>query len=227
MQSLASWKTRTLLMVSPAWLMVPLIVLPLMAADTGFPMQPRKLTPLETELHPLGVGLYANIVRGDHQLSFCTNDIRAIDNVLERYQGQYSEAVAEVRYNLAIEHWTFFNEPTLAVQRLQALQRDLPESAFAAKATHEIDSIPKAAVGRALRKTLKPGMEFPDFDEKDMNGEPLSIKRFRGKPVVIVTWSTETAPDYRVQCGRDRGVGSKLPEDEQRTMATIFWRQRP
>jgi len=41
---------------------------------------------------------------------------------------------------------------------------------------------------------LKEGAAFPDFDEKDLAGNPLSIANFKGKVVLVDFWATWCPP---------------------------------
>lgn len=47
---------------------------------------------------------------------------------------------------------------------------------------------------RKIRHTLMEGAIFPDFQEKDVMGRPLSISDFRGKLVLVDFWATWCVP---------------------------------
>ena len=47
---------------------------------------------------------------------------------------------------------------------------------------------------KAVQRSLVEGAKFPDFDEKDVAGNPLSIGNFKGKIVLVDFWATWCAP---------------------------------
>jgi thiol-disulfide isomerase/thioredoxin len=52
----------------------------------------------------------------------------------------------------------------------------------------------KQAAAEKLQKSLVKGAQFPDFDEKDIMGSPLSIANYKGKIVLIDFWATWCVP---------------------------------
>jgi Thioredoxin-like len=151
-------------------------------------------TPLQRELRPIYDRIHAKLETGSHDRNLFTNELNAIDEILQRYAQERPEIVAEHRYDLALAHWRVFHEPKQAIALLEQLKRDFPQTSYAKKADLDIDAIPKIEAGIALRKTIEVGKPFPDFDVRDLSGEALSVANYRGKPVLLLGWSVSTAP---------------------------------
>jgi thiol-disulfide isomerase/thioredoxin len=83
---------------------------------------------------------------------------------------------------------------------LKQLQRDFPNSTQAQRAEALIASIKEGEEARKIQaQTPSPpndaaGSIFPDFDVKDLDGNPLSIARYKGKVVMVDFWATWCGP---------------------------------
>ena len=47
---------------------------------------------------------------------------------------------------------------------------------------------------KKIQDALAPGVTFPDFDEKDLEGKALSIGKYKGKVVLVDFWATWCVP---------------------------------
>src|SRR6185436_999236 len=166
----------------------------LLAADDLHDLFTQGPTPLQRELKPISERIQAKILAGAHDRKLFTNELNAIEEVLRRYPAERPEKLAEVRYGLAIGHWKLFNDPTRAIQLLEQLKRDFPQTTYAPKAASDIEAIPKIDAGIRMRASIALGTPFPDFEVRDMSDQPLSTTSCRGKPVLILSWKVSTAP---------------------------------
>src|SRR6202007_1273589 len=57
-----------------------------------------------------------------------------------------------------------------------------------------INELQKMAERKKIRDALAPGTAFPDFTENDVNGNPLSISKYKGKVVLVDFWATWCPP---------------------------------
>jgi len=80
-----------------------------------------------------------------------------------------------------------------------------------------------------IQRGLVVGATFPDFNEKDVNGKPLSMANFKGKVVLIDFWATLVRPvpgrnsnvvaSYQKYHGKGfEVIGVSLDQDRQKLL---------
>jgi hypothetical protein len=114
-------------------------------------------------------------------------NLAAFDTLLAAHKGETTEDVAQILYMKATLYAQVLNNDEKCLALLKELQAGFPRSATAARAGAMIASL-------EAQRTLGVGNVFPDFAEKDLAGQPLSIANYKGKIVLLDFWATWCGP---------------------------------
>jgi len=81
------------------------------------------------------------------------------------------------------------------VELVQQVKRDFPETKQGKNADEVLKSFKQQEESKKVQRALVAGSKFPDFDEKDVAGKPLSVANYKGKVVLIDFWAKLDQPD--------------------------------
>jgi peroxiredoxin len=84
------------------------------------------------------------------------------------------------------------DDPEKAAETFKQIKRDVPETG--ASVDMILDSLKWPLEAQKIRRTLVEGTKFPDFEEKDLAGKPLSLANYKGKVVLVDFWATWCMP---------------------------------
>jgi thiol-disulfide isomerase/thioredoxin len=77
---------------------------------------------------------------------------------------------------------------------VQQVKQDFPDTQAGKNADKILEQIKLQAEAKKIQSSLVAGVRFPDFDEKDVAGQPLSIASYKGKVVLLDFWATWCGP---------------------------------
>ncbi len=161
----------------------------------------RPVGSVASELQAIVQGVQDKLKAGKSTEADLAPDLKSFDSLLARHAGEKTDAVAQILYMKATLYLEIFNNTDKAAELVRKLKTDYPDTKIGKDADKLLDFIAKRneaekmkAEAKKVQAALVPGAAFPDFSEKDLNGQPLSVASFKGKVVLVDFWATWCGP---------------------------------
>jgi thiol-disulfide isomerase/thioredoxin len=123
-----------------------------------------------------------------------TPELKELDGIYLQHKGESPEDLANVLRLKATLYWSVIDNSEKGIAVIRQIKKDYPNTTVGRDADNIISLIQQHEEGRKIRRTLTNGAQFPDFSEKDLVGNPLSVGRYRDKLVLVEFWATWCAP---------------------------------
>jgi peroxiredoxin len=145
----------------------------------------------KTELTTLVTQIRADMAAGKMTESALADDLKQFDALLDEHKGEKTDDVARILYMKATLYAQVFKNQPKADELLAQLKADFKGTDFVA-ALEKMEA--SAAAAKKMADALAVGTKFPDFNETDVEGKPLSIANYKGKVVMVDFWATWCGP---------------------------------
>jgi thiol-disulfide isomerase/thioredoxin len=156
--------------------------------------QPSDAADAKAQLDELVQKVKAKLQTGKNKEQDFAEELKAFDTLQAEHQGEKTEDVAQIPFMKGLLYTQVFGNDEKAVEILNQVKTDFPETGLAKKAEQVVASIASQAAAKKTQATLVEGVQFPDFEEKDLEGNPLSLSKFKGKVILVDFWATWCGP---------------------------------
>jgi thiol-disulfide isomerase/thioredoxin len=143
------------------------------------------------ELKALIAKINTDIRSGKKTEAGLSGDLQQFDAILAEHKGEKTDILAQVLYMKAQLYSEVIGDKAKADALINQLKSEYGGTQFAARLEQQ-DA--REAEAKKIADSLAIGSQFPDFNEKDVMGQPLSIANYRGKVVMIDFWATWCGP---------------------------------
>ena len=146
------------------------------------------------ELKPIITQIQEKMKSGKDSEPDLADNLKAIDGVIAKHKNDDANAVAGIYLLKAQIYGQVLDNDAKATAILNQVKKDFGGTETAKGADEMLAQIKAEAAAKAVSRSLKPGAPFPDFNEKDLSGKPLSVAGYKGKVVLIDFWATWCPP---------------------------------
>jgi peroxiredoxin len=151
-------------------------------------------SPVIADLNQLILKINDKIKAGKTNEADFADNLKEFDVLLAEHKGEKSLDLAEIPKMKAGLYLEVLNNPAKAVDVFKQIKHDFPDVQINGNTDATISALERMAAIQKTQRSLVEGTAFPDFDEKDTTGKPLSIANFKGKVVLIDFWATWCPP---------------------------------
>jgi peroxiredoxin len=175
------------------WWLVPALIELLVFGGLSCGLAQEKTKPAD-ELKALVAKVNAKAQRDTRTEADFADELKQFDALLAEHKDEKTDDVAQIALMKAVLYSQLLDNPEKAAELIQQLKKDFPDTQQGKHADEMLDNLKQQVEAKKIKSTLVKGAQFPDFEEKDLAGKPLSVANYKGKVVLVDFWATWCAP---------------------------------
>jgi|GEM_PF-212234 len=146
------------------------------------------------EIYRLNTKIDAKVHEGKQTENDFADLLQQCDTLLAKHKDEKTDEVAQILFAKASLYLQVFDNAQKGRELILQLKQDFPETKLGRNADKILALIERQEEVKKINHALAEGIQFPEFNEKDTAGKPLSIANYKGKVVLVDFWATWCGP---------------------------------
>ena len=146
------------------------------------------------ELQMLVKTIHTKLDQGKSSRTDLAVELKKFESLLAEYRDQKTDDVANILFTEAKLYLQVLDDGETSRKLAEQLKQDFPNTTQGRMADELVASITAHDAAKRIQAALVPGVQFPGFDEKDVDRKRLSLSEYRGKVVLVDFWATWSKP---------------------------------
>jgi thiol-disulfide isomerase/thioredoxin len=151
-------------------------------------------TPTQVQLRDLVQKVQVKIKAGNDTEADLADELKSFDTLIAAENGAKTDEAAQIVWMKAMLYVEVIKNNEKGAALINQIKTDYPDTKYAKNADRVLAGLAKEDAAQKIQDALADGVVFPDFAEKDLNGQPLSVAALKGKVVLVDFWATWCAP---------------------------------
>lgn len=171
----------------PLAIIAALWVLPVMSQETN--------NPPTNDLPAVVHAIQTKIDAGDSTPAEFSNELSQLDILIATSKHDSDPNVpAHIMYMKGVLYLQIFHDIPQFKAIMGQIRDNYGSTSFGINASNLIAKVDEQETDYKNQGNVKVGEQFPDFTEKDINGNPISVGALKGKVVLVDFWATWCGP---------------------------------
>ncbi len=168
---------------------------PTPAAPAATPTAAPATAGAEAELKAIAQKLQDKFSTGAKTAADYDPEVKLLDEFVAKHKADGTEVPAEGLFLKAMLRLRVLEDLEGSAAVLRQIIETYPKSGIAQRqAAPALEQVTTLIQSAKVSAALKPGLEFPDFQERDLSGASLSLAKYKGKVVLLDFWATWCGP---------------------------------